>query len=178
MPTIASKMWRFAMSDPQLLDTIEKLSFLRGVPEEDLRQLAALARLESHPEKMVLFKEGSILNRMFIVAQGKVALEISSTTEKNRRIFTVSDGELLGWPPILRQSTVTATARTLTAVTLVSISSDQLLEVCHRDPRFGFLFMERTAEALAAQLSATRLQLLDVLKDDLPVISDEPGAGD
>src|SRR5207245_5308105 len=107
--------------------------------------------------KLVLFKEGSVLNRILILAEGKVGLEITGATEKARRIFTVTDGELLGWPPILSQSTMTATARTLTPVKVVSISADQLLEVCHRDPRFGFLLMERTAEALAAQLTAARL---------------------
>jgi CRP-like cAMP-binding protein len=166
------------MNDPQLLETLRKLTFLKDVPEEDLRQLASIARLEGHPEKIVLFKEGSVLSRIFIVAQGKVGLEINAARAKGRRIFTVTDGELLGWPPILHQATMTATARTLTPVKVVSISSDQLLDVCHRDPRFGFLLMERTAEELAAQLSAARLQLFDVLKDDLPIITDEPGAGD
>jgi CRP-like cAMP-binding protein len=73
---------------------------------------------------------------------------------------------------------MTATARALTPTKAISLFAAQVLALCHHNPRFGFLFMRRLAEALAARLNATRLQLLDVYKDELPTIADEPGAGD
>ena len=36
------------------------------------------------------------------------------------------------------------------------------------DPGFGCEFLRRTAKALASRLSATRLQLLDVFRDQAP----------
>ena len=66
----------------------------------------------------------------------------------------------------------------VTATTVVSINATPILELCQQDTCFGFLFMQRTAEALAARLNAVRVQLLDLCNDDLPVIADEPGAGD
>jgi CRP-like cAMP-binding protein len=166
------------MSESQLLEALRKLHFLKDVQEEQLKQLAEIARLEDYPENTVLFKEGGAMTRTYFVAAGKVALEIQGSGSKAQRIYTVGEGELLGWSPILTQQATTATARTLTAAKVVSLHASQVLELCQQDTSFGFLFMHRTAEALVARLNAVRLLLLDVVEDELPVIADEPGAGD
>ncbi len=166
------------MSDPRLFETLQPLHFFRDIPEEYLRKVASIARLEDYPENTVLFREGSVLHRIFIVAEGSVGLEIQKAGQEPWRILTIGEGELLGWSPLLTQRSTTATGRTITATKVVSINATQVLEMCQQDTRFGFLFMRRTAEALAARLSAARVQLLDAFQDDVPVICDEPGAGD
>jgi CRP-like cAMP-binding protein len=127
---------------------------------------------------MVLFREGSNLNRFFLVVEGKAALEMGGEGQEPRRILTVGPGELLGWSPLFSQPFMTATVRTLTPTHVVSINAAQALELCRDSPRFGYLFMQRTGEALAVRLNAFRRLLLDVLRDDLPPEKDEPGAGD
>jgi CRP-like cAMP-binding protein len=161
-----------------MLEIVRNLRFFSDVPEEDLRQIASMARLESHGNNIVLFREGTVLNHIYVVVDGSVGVELQGVTREGRRILTVGTGELLGWSPILHQAPMTATARTLAPTRLLSINADQMMGLCERDPHFGFTFMRRTAEALAARLNATRLQLLDVFKDDLPVVMDEPGGGD
>jgi CRP-like cAMP-binding protein len=161
-----------------MFETLRNLRFLREIPEEDLQQIASIATLAAYPANGLLFREGSILNRIFIVVEGNVALELKAAGQEPRRIHTVGEGELLGWSPILNEQAMTATARALTPTKAVSLFAAQVLALCHHNPRFGFLFMQRLAEALAARLNATRLQLLDVYKDELPTIADEPGAGD
>jgi CRP/FNR family transcriptional regulator, cyclic AMP receptor protein len=63
---------------------------------------------------------------------------------------------------------MTASARALTDVRVVALDARAVLDLCDQDPRFGFQFMRRTAAAIAARLSATRLQLLDVYGHELP----------
>src|SRR5262245_17509879 len=128
------------MSEPNLQDILRDLHFLRDVPEEDLARLASMARLESYPASVVLFREGAVLNRIFLVVDGTVALEIRGGARGGRRILTVGAGELLGWSPMLGQAPMTATARVLTPARVVSIDAGQLLALCHHQPRFGFLF--------------------------------------
>jgi CRP-like cAMP-binding protein len=69
---------------------------------------------------------------------------------------------------------MTATARALAPTRLVALDASQVLALCHHDPAFGFTLMRRTAQALAARLSATRLQLLDVYRQELPVVAGAP----
>jgi CRP-like cAMP-binding protein len=86
----------------------------------------------------------------------------------------VGAGELLGWSSLLGQAPMTATSRALTTSRLIALDASQVLALCRFDPKFGFTFMKRTAEALAKRLNATRLQLLDVFRHELPV-HPEPG---
>ena len=84
--------------------------------------------------------------------------------------MTVGPGELLGWSPLLEQTRLTASARTMTPVEAIELQGGQLLALCHHDPRFGYVFMRRAALALAKRLNATRMQLLDVFGADMPLV--------
>ena len=45
---------------------------------------------------------------------------------------------------------------------VLALDARALLRLFDADPRFGYQFVRRTAAAVAARLTATRLQLLDV----------------
>jgi hypothetical protein len=53
----------------------------------------------------------------------------------------------------------------------VEINVAQLLTMFNHDPQFGYELMHRTALVLAKRLSATRMQLLNVYGDQLPVVA-------
>jgi CRP-like cAMP-binding protein len=159
------------MSEPTLLENLRTIRFLDGATDEERGRLAAIARLESYPAEVLIFREGERLARIFLVVEGTVALEIRVPGRGATRIHTVGPGELLGWSPILDQLPMTASARTLTPSCLVAIDAGQVLALCHHDPKFGFTFMRQTAAALATRLNATRLQLLDVYGDELPAVA-------
>jgi CRP-like cAMP-binding protein len=158
------------MTDGPLLEDLKGVRFLEGTPEEDLRQIASVARFEEYRAGAVLFREGAGLDRIFLVAEGRVSLEVN-TPAGPRRLHTVGEGELLAWSPLLNQQPMTAGARALTPVRVIALDAAQVLALCHHDPRFGFTLMRRTAEALAQRLSATRLHLLDVYRQELPAVA-------
>jgi CRP-like cAMP-binding protein len=157
------------MTEPAQLEVLRQSRFLEGISAADLEQLAAAARPESYLTGAVVFREGQRLPHIFVVAEGSVALEVCTPGQGCKRIQTVGPGELLGWSPILGPGPMTATARALGPTRLVALDAAQVLAACAHNPAFGFTLMRRTAQALAARLSATRLQLLDVYRHDLPV---------
>lgn len=159
------------MSEPTLLEVLHRIRFLDGIADEDLHRIASVARLQSFRPGAVLFREGDSVTQVFLVSEGNVALEVGVPGYGARRIHTVGAGELLGWSPVLDQGPMTATSRALTATQVVAIDAFQVLALCHQDPNFGFAFMRRTARALAQRLNATRLQLMDVYRTELPVVA-------
>jgi CRP/FNR family cyclic AMP-dependent transcriptional regulator len=161
------------MSEPITAEFLKELAFLAPATEEEIRQFAAIARTERYPTGAVLFREGDKLSHFSIVVSGNVAIEIYGPDRRPRRIHTVSTGELLGWSPVLGSGAMTATARAITDVQLVSLDAAAVLKVCDADPRFGYTFMRRIATAIAARLNATRLQLLDVFGSEIPTIGSE-----
>lgn len=148
---------------PEFLRT---LAFLAPATDEELRLLIPAAQIEHYPAGANLFREGDHINHIFILTSGTVALEINGPDHKQRRIQTLSPGELLGWSPLLGPGAMTAGARAVNPVRVVALDARVLLSLCEKDPRFGFLFMKRAAAAIAARLNATRLQLLDVYGQD------------
>jgi CRP-like cAMP-binding protein len=159
------------MNESPLLEVLRRLRFLEGASEAEQKQIASVATLEAYQPGVLLFREGEPLSRVFVVIEGSVALEVRFPGKGSRRIHTVGAGELLGWSPILDQMPMTATARAITPTKLVSMDAAQILALCHHDTAFGFRFMTRVAQALAKRLNATRLQLLDVYRHELPVSS-------
>jgi CRP-like cAMP-binding protein len=164
------------MSEPVTLEGLRRLSFLRPATDEELQQLVTVARGEGFAAGTVLFREGDRLLHFSIIVSGIVAIEILGPARRLQRIHTVREGELLGWSPVLGSGAMSATARAVTDVNLISIDASAVLAVCESDPRFGSLFMRRVAAAIASRLYSTRLQLLDVFGGQLPVAEAE-GAG-
>ncbi len=156
------------MNSQDLRRLLGDTAFLDGADQETCGLLADLARVDDIAPDTVLFREGQEANAVFIVVTGQVALEIACPQRGRLRFQTVGPGELLGWSPLLGQPRMTATGRTLTAAQVIRLEAAPLLALCQQQPRFGMEIMRRTAIALARRLAATRLQLLDVFRHELP----------
>lgn len=151
------------------LDTLRQLHFLDEIDDLHLQQLATIARSMNFPADTIIFREGQAATDIYLVVTGNVALDICAAGVGCRRILTVGAGELLGWSPLLTQDRLTATARTLTDTQALALGGAQILALCEQDPKFGYEFMKRAALAIAKRLSATRLQLLNVYGEQMPL---------
>lgn len=154
---------------------LRQIRFLHEIADEDLARIAGVAQQRQVAANQVVFREGRPQTSIYLVVQGSVALEICAPGVGCRRIHTVADGDLLGWSPVLGLEQATATARTLTATTLIEVNAAQVVSICEHNPRFGYEFMRRMGLALAQRINATRLQLLDVYGSQLLA---PPDAGD
>jgi CRP-like cAMP-binding protein len=164
------------MSKNVLTETLQEIRFLQDMAPEQLEEIANIAQIRDFDEYDVVFREGELAENMYLVMFGIVSLEICAPGPGCRQILTLGPGELLGWSSLLGDR-YTARARTPQGARLLQINVPQLMRICDRDPQFGYELMRRTAVALAKRLSATRMQLLDVYGEHLPVVQ-EVGAGD
>jgi CRP-like cAMP-binding protein len=161
------------MSRNILAPTLEQLGFLRDMASDDLEKIADIASIRDFDEYDVVFREGAPAEDIYLVVSGTVSLEVCAAGIGCKQILTLGPGELLGWSSLLGQSRYTARARTPQSARLVQINVRELMQLCDQDPRFGYDLMRRTALALAKRLSATRIQLVNVYGDQLPVTSQE-----
>ncbi len=161
------------MSRNVLTQMLEKIQFLHDMPPEYVERIADIAHVLDFDEYDVVFREGDPAESMYLIVNGSVSLEVCAAGAGCKQILTLGPGELLGWSSLLGQSRYTAKARTPQAACLVQINVAQLLKLCDQDPRFGYDLMRRTALALAKRLSATRIQLVNVYGDAMPVSSQD-----
>lgn len=156
------------MRGPTILEALRGVGVLDGVPEKEQGLIASAARLEEYEPDDVIFEEGDCPDVVFVLAEGSVALDMRVPAHGARWFQTVGPGELLGWSPALGHLPMTATARAVTPIRLVILDSGTILSLCRREPRFGYAFMRRVAEAVAERFSATRGLLLGAYAQYLP----------
>mgnify|MGYP002626111201 CR=1 FL=1 len=156
------------MVDRDILAKLKSLHFEPTASGDYLDQLASIAEYEEFPANAFIFREGDTPSHLYLVIDGQVSLEFRIPGHTPKRIHTVGSAELLGWSPALGKERMTATARTITPTKTIKIGGSQLLALCEHNTRFGYEFMRRTSLALARRLDATRLQMLDVYRDEIP----------
>ena len=148
------------------LETLKRIQFVQDLSDDHLQRLAEMAEIKEFPADGVVFREGQQSSSVYLVVRGTLALQFNVPTRRMMPFQTAGAGELLGWTPVLGPGPLTATARVLTPSTLVVLDVAQLRSLCAGDPTFGSAFMHHLAWALATRLSATRLFLMDLYRED------------
>lgn len=158
------------MSSPErsAKEWMQQVGLFKELSLEDLQKVAKLATIERHSAGTILFREGAISDRLFLIGEGNVALDMHVPRRGKIRILTIGPGELLGWSALLTDQRMTAMATVVEDATLIAIPGQQLQALCDADRDVGYAVMQRMAVALAHRLLATRLQLLDVFLETQP----------
>jgi CRP-like cAMP-binding protein len=154
-----------AMGDALTALGLQRLAFVEGLAPEDLERLAEIAAPVGWAAGEVIFREGQRDSRLYVLEEGRVALELAQLGRGRVTIMTIGPGEVLGWSSLYQGRPKTATARAVQATRAVAFDADRLRALCDTDPRLGYHVTRRILSAVAERLQATRLQLLDVFGD-------------
>jgi CRP-like cAMP-binding protein len=154
-----------AMGDALTALGLQRLAFVEGLPPENLERLAEIASPASWGPGEVIFREGQRDSRLYVIEEGRVALELAQLGRGRVTIMTIGPGEVLGWSSLYQGRPKTATARTVQPTRAVAFDADRLRALCDTDPRLGYHITRQILSAVAERLQATRLQLLDVFGD-------------
>jgi CRP/FNR family transcriptional regulator len=143
---------------PEVLKKMDIFEFLKL---EELKDIAELAETEVFEQGGLIFKEGDRAEKIYLILEGRVSIEVPVYSGKEIPVYTLSKGRFFGYPSLLRTRRFTTNARCLDKVTVVSIVADELVnKIFKKDCRRGYLVMVRMTELIAKKLQETRMQLL------------------
>jgi CRP-like cAMP-binding protein len=146
---------------PEMLKGMNLFEFLKL---EELEDIAALARVEEFKAGDYIFKEGDKAEKVYLVLEGRVAVEIEIGPNKKAVVYTETKGKMFGYPSLVKPHTFSTYARCMDQVKLVTIKAGDLVEkVFKNDCRRGYLVMNKLAEIIAVKLKETRMQLLSLV---------------
>jgi CRP-like cAMP-binding protein len=146
-----------------ILQELREHPFARGFTEEHLAHLSdCVLGEETFAEDEFIFRAGGPAQRLYLVTDGEVALEIHSPGRPPGIIQTVAGGEVLGWSWFFEPYRWSFDARAITPTRVIALSGQQIRECADVDRDLGFLMLRRMTQVLVDRLQATRLQLLDV----------------
>jgi CRP/FNR family cyclic AMP-dependent transcriptional regulator len=147
----------------ELVDVLQAIPWFQELSDEHFKKMCAIAHLVNMDKDTTIFSEGEKDESLYIVIEGRVAIEIYSPMRGRLRIFTAEPMDVVGWSsvtPVVRQRT--ASARAVLDTRLAVVDGQALRNLCDEDYELGYKIMRRIANVVAARLMVTRLQLLDV----------------
>ena len=145
-----------------MLTLLKQHAFVADLSDAQLALLADLARSRTVEPKALLAKEGEPAETFTLIVSGHIAIEIHTPARGTIRLQTIGPGEALGWSWLIVPHRWQFDARVIETAQVLEFDSAKLRESCERDHEFGYQLLKRLLTMIAARLSATRVQLLDV----------------
>jgi CRP-like cAMP-binding protein len=142
---------------------LKKIPWFGELEEEDVRKIALISHIREAKKGEVFFHEGDRQDFIYVVTEGRVALDIHVPPHGRLSFYTAEVWDLFGWSsvtPVVRQRT--AGARAVMDCRVIATDAEKLHQLCEADHDLGYAVMQRMANVVASRLMVTRLQLIDM----------------
>jgi len=151
------------MASEVIADILGQNPWFKSLEPAQFDKLLAIADLANWSEGEIIFAEGDQDARLYLILEGRVAMEKYVPVRGRVTILTLGPSEIFGWSAVIPViGTRTTTARAMTPVRTVFFDTVALEQICDEDHDLGYLVYRRLTNVIAGRLSATRLQLLDM----------------
>lgn len=148
------------MSDASVTtNDLRAFALFADIPDAELGELAAVARRRHLADREVFAIRGDRGDSVAYVVSGRLAL---STEHEGHSVILVAlgPGDMLGWSMLREDPTWLSTARAVGPVEIVEMPVGRLLDAATDGSPAARRLAQRLIAAAAADLEATRAQLL------------------
>ena len=109
-----------------------------------------------------LFHAEDSADWIYLIRQGRVALEMATPGHGAVQYETLGEGEIVGLTWLLPPYRWGYDARAIEPVRAIALDAQCLRDKCEADNALGYALLKRFLPILVQRLQATRLQMLDV----------------
>ncbi len=148
--------------DRKLVRAVRAHPFFAGLTPAFVRAACRNAEERRFETDELLAKEGTPARILYVVLEGKIALEVGAADHPVLTVQTVGPGEVLGWSWLVPPHLWRFDARAVKPSRVVRLDGTHLSETLRRHPTWGYQFLVRFMPVLAERLENTRIQLLDI----------------
>ncbi len=141
---------------------LRECQVFQRLTDDQLEKISTLCSREVYEAGATIFKAGSMAERLFVVVEGKVALQMEVPTEHLRKritVDTIRKGDLFGWSGIVEPYIYTLSAVCLQTATLLSIDAQKLSSLLKEDCPIAYEVFQGLNHIISSRLHDTR-QLL------------------
>jgi CRP/FNR family transcriptional regulator, cyclic AMP receptor protein len=135
--------------------------FLRGLPDEQLTQLAGACRHITVPVGQRLFEEGTTASRFWLIDAGQVALDAMVPGQGRLIVEMLGRGDVIGLSWLVPPHQWRFGAVTTQPMQAFEFDARAVRAACDSDPALGYELSRRFSQVLVRRLQATRSRLLD-----------------
>lgn len=136
--------------------------FLAGMKNTQLALLTDCAVVVHFKPGQLIFREGELANRFYLIESGKVIVESSARLGDPVIIDKVGAGDLLGWSWMFPPYFWHFTARAVEPTEAIFFYGTILREYCERDHSLGYELFKRMSAVMIKRLQAAREKMLAI----------------
>ena len=147
-------------------DGLKNNSFLRGLDESELDQIAELCLERSYEVGELCQIEGQPSKHVYLITQGRVGvlIRIPNVTYCNTEIImdTLHEGDVFGWQTLIK-GTPWSTLRVIEKTKVLYISTSELMKLCEKNYHIGYCLMKNLSALIASRLRRNRMSILNAI---------------
>lgn len=128
------------MATPQ--DALANMNLFRGLVPEALERIAAIASQEAFKANAIVFKEGDVGDKLYLILEGKVRISRQLSGMGEEALAILGAGEAFGEMSLIDDTPRSADARAHEAVKLLVITREAFEDLLfiHKDLAFEILW--------------------------------------
>jgi sigma-B regulation protein RsbU (phosphoserine phosphatase) len=128
----------------------------RGLPEDEIKKLSQSLTVREVPPKTILFREGEVGDRFYIIIQGQIEVIKALETPEERLIGVRGPGEFIGELSLINRAGLrTASIRSLGPAHLWEMSHKEFDALLHRQPAMAFELINVLSQRLTTAHDST-----------------------
>lgn len=139
---------------------LARAPIFKGLPAEEIKNLSKTLTVREVPPNTILFQEGEVGDRFFIIIQGQVEVIKALGTPEERSIGVREPGEFVGELSLINRAGLrTASVRSLGDAHLWEMSHDEFDDLLHRQPIMAFELINVLSQRLTNAHDSTIVDL-------------------
>lgn len=135
---------------------LARAPLFKGLPEDEIRKLTQTLRVLEVPPSTILFQEGDVGDRFYIIIQGQIEVIKALGTPEERFIGLRGPGEFVGELSLINRAGLRmASVRSLGPAHLWEMSHGEFDDLLHRQPSMAFELINVLSERLTTAHDST-----------------------
>lgn len=135
---------------------LARAPLFRGLPEDEIHKLTETLTVQEVPPGKILFKEGELGDRFYIIIQGQIEVIKALGTPEERSIGLRGPGEFVGELSLINRAGLrTASVRSHGPAHLWEMSHAEFDDLLHRQPSMAFELINVLSQRLTAAHDST-----------------------
>lgn len=136
-----------------LTELLKHIELCRGLSEAQLQRLADISTTETFGEDEVIFAQGALGDKMYVIGQGQVEIRVVDASGNKHIAVYLGEGQIFGEMALLDQGSRSASVIAVQDGTSVySIPGAAFTELCQSDTGIGYVMMRNMAQDLSFKL--------------------------
>jgi signal transduction histidine kinase len=150
------------------IQLLRRVSIFQGLTDSQLQGLAILCTEETRSAGTLVCREGAPADRLYILREGRVTLEMGIRLWPERRIRqmsveTLNAGQPFGLSALTESEILTMSVRAMDKCRLIVLKASELRRLMDSDPALGYQISAGLSDVLATRLKHSRLGLTEFL---------------